>query len=121
MGRANAMTATLSGFMRLDLYDPDIVRASEFQHPVQGGSSDGDFRGLGLVSTRSKGIADHVFVSTDCGLDLSPKVVATGFCQPIRPRSAISRICRSRCVGVVSAEALGTAVERGGTMTAASG
>ena len=54
-----------------------MVRASEFKHPVQGGSSDGDFRGLGLVSTRSKGIADHAFVSTDCCLDLGPKIVAT--------------------------------------------
>src|SRR6201993_3302082 len=77
MGRANATTPTSPGFMRLDLCDPDMVRASEFQHPVQGGSSDGDFRGLGLVSSRSKGIADHAFVSTDCGLDLGPKIVAT--------------------------------------------
>ena len=77
MGRANATTPTSPGFMRLDLCDPDIVRASEFQHPVQGGSSDGDFGGLGLVSTRSKGIADHAFVSTNCGLDLGPKIVAT--------------------------------------------
>jgi hypothetical protein len=29
--------------------------------------------------------------------------------------------CRSRCVGAVSASADGTALERGGTMTAASG
>jgi hypothetical protein len=71
------MTPASPGFMRLDLGDPDIVRASEFQHPVQGGSSDGDFRGPGLVSSRSKGLADHVFVSTDCGLDLGLKIVAT--------------------------------------------
>jgi hypothetical protein len=30
MGRANATTPTSPGFMRLDLCDPDIVRASEF-------------------------------------------------------------------------------------------
>src|SRR5271163_1610393 len=53
-----------------------MVWASEFKHPVQGGSSDGDFRGLGLVSTRSQGIADHAFVSTDRGLDFGPKIVA---------------------------------------------
>ena len=29
------------------------------------------------ISTRSKGIADHAFVSTDCCLDLGPKIVAT--------------------------------------------
>src|SRR6266478_3083841 len=39
----------------------------------------------------------------------------------IRPRSAISCRCWSRLVGAVSAVALGTALERGGTMTAASG
>src|ERR1700737_2765514 len=38
----------------------------------------------------------------------------------MRPRSAISCRCRSRFVGAVSAVALGTAFERGGTMTAAS-
>src|ERR1700759_5568344 len=73
MGHANAVTPTSPGFMP----SPDIVRASEFQHPVQGGSSDGDFRGLGLISSRSKGIADYAFVSTDCCLDLGPKIIAT--------------------------------------------
>src|SRR3954453_21464469 len=43
------------------------------------------------------------------------------FCHPMRPFSAMSWRWRSRCVGTVSAVALGTAVERGGTMTAASG
>src|SRR3954465_696881 len=43
------------------------------------------------------------------------------FCQPMRPRSAIHRRCRSRCVGAVSAMLLGTAFARGGTTTAAAG
>src|SRR3954452_22700616 len=38
------------------------------------------------------------------------------FCHPMRPFSAMSWRWRSRCVGAVSAVALGTAVERGGTM-----
>src|SRR5215217_3640258 len=42
-------------------------------------------------------------------------------CQPTRPRSAIHRRCRSRCVGVVPAVSLGTAFARGGTTTAAAG
>src|SRR5438132_7475809 len=42
------------------------------------------------------------------------------FCQPMRPCSAIACRCRSRGVGAVSAVSLGTALERGGTMTAAS-
>src|SRR3954452_2598563 len=43
------------------------------------------------------------------------------FCQPRRPRSAIHRRCRSRCVGAISAASLGTAFARGGTTTAAAG
>ena len=72
MGHANAVTPTSSGFMR-----SGHSSASEFKHPVQGGNSDGDFRGLGLVSSRSKGIAEHAFVSTDRRLDPGPKIVAT--------------------------------------------
>src|SRR3954452_3143732 len=43
------------------------------------------------------------------------------FCHPILPFSAMSWRWRSRWVGAVSAVSLGTAVERGGTMMAASG
>ena len=42
-------------------------------------------------------------------------------CQPMRPRSAMSRRCRSPRIGAVPAVSLGTALERGGTMTSASG
>ncbi len=43
------------------------------------------------------------------------------FRQPMRPRSAVASRCRSRAVGAVSAVSLGTALARGGSMTAASG
>jgi hypothetical protein len=82
---------------------PDIVRAPEFKHPVQGGSGDRDFRGPGLIRTRTKGIADHAFVSADCCLDFGPMIVAARLCQPIRPCATISWRCRSRCVGAVAA------------------
>ena len=39
------------------------------------------------------------------------------FYHPERPCAAMSRMWRSRCVGAVSAVGLGTAVERGGTIT----
>jgi hypothetical protein len=39
----------------------------------------------------------------------------------MRPRSAMHCRYASHCVGAVSATSLGTALERGGTMTAASG
>ena len=71
MGRANAVTPTSSG-----LCDPDTVRASEFKHSVQGGSGDGDFRGLGLISTRSQG-RSRVYVDRSLPRPLGPKIVAT--------------------------------------------
>src|SRR5215211_8021622 len=46
-------------------------------------------------------------------------VYPDAFCQAARPCSAMNRKWRSRCAGAVSAVSLGTAVERGGTMTAA--
>ena len=42
-------------------------------------------------------------------------------CQAARPRSAMASMCRSRYGGAVPAVALGTALERGGTTTAAPG
>src|SRR4051795_1228958 len=48
-------------------------------------------------------------------------VYPDALCHPMRPFSAMSWRWRSRCVGAVSAAWLGTAVERGGTMMAASG
>src|SRR5437773_7430902 len=39
------------------------------------------------------------------------------FCQLMRPCSAMACRCQSRGVGAVSAVSLGTAFERGGTMT----
>ena len=55
-----------------------MVRASERKHPVQRRGGDGDLRCLGLVSPRSKGIADHAFVSADRRFDFGSKIVATG-------------------------------------------
>src|ERR687885_1213472 len=59
-----------------------------------------------------------------CDLTISTKarqVYPEAFCQPIRPYSVMSWRWRSRCVGAVSAVWLGTAPERGGTITAAAG
>jgi hypothetical protein len=109
-----------------DLCDPGLVRASEFKHSVQGGSGGGDFRGLGLIRTRTKGIADRAFVSTHCGLDLGPQIgpavsersrrmdSRSTFASPPDGARTISRMCRSRCVGAVAADGPGTAVARGG-------
>jgi AraC-like DNA-binding protein len=61
------------------LIDTDIVRASKHQHPVQGSGGKANLGRLGSVGARSKGIADHTFVSPDRRLDLGPLIVAAGF------------------------------------------
>jgi hypothetical protein len=110
------------------LGDTDIVRASKRQHPVQGSGSKGNLGRLGSAGARSKGIANHTFVSPrsrarspDRRFDLGSQIVAAGFWQAMWPRSAIIRRWRPRCAGAISADALATAPARGGTMTAASG
>jgi hypothetical protein len=50
----------------------DVVRASELQHSVQGAGREGNLGRLGLICARSKGIANHPFVSPDRRLDLRP-------------------------------------------------
>jgi hypothetical protein len=60
------------------LGDTGIVRASKLEQAVQGRSSDGNFGHLGSVGARSKGIANHSFVSPDRRLDLGSQIVAAG-------------------------------------------
>jgi hypothetical protein len=103
------------------LIDTDIVRASKLQHPVQGSGGDGNLGRLGLVGARSKRIADHALVSADRRLDFDSQIVAAG-CLPGHaatlcdgPQVAVA------LVGAVPAEALVTALARGGTMMAAAG
>jgi hypothetical protein len=61
------------------LNDTDIVGASKCQHPVQGGGSEGNLGRLGWIGARSKGIADHTFVSSDRRFDLGSQIVPAGF------------------------------------------
>ena len=61
------------------LSDTDIVRPSKRQHSVQSSGSEGNLGRLGWIGARSKGIANHTFVSPDRRLDLGPQIVAGGF------------------------------------------
>jgi hypothetical protein len=106
---------------RFALCDADIVRASELKHPVQGVCSDGNLDRLSLISARSKCITDHVLIAIDRRLDFSPLIVAAGFLLGHPTALCNGPGWRSRCAGAVSAEALGAAVARGGTVTAAFG
>jgi hypothetical protein len=60
------------------LGDTGIVRVSKLEHAVQGRSSDGNLSHLGSVGARSKGIANHAFVSPDRHLDLGSQIVVAG-------------------------------------------
>jgi hypothetical protein len=66
------------------LSDTDIVRAFEFQHPVQGNGSDGNLGHLCLVGARSKRIADHALVSADRRLALQRRSTAATSRQPYK-------------------------------------
>lgn len=52
-GFAVTLATVLRGYDTGYLSDPDVLRLSAPQHPVQGRGGDRDFRGLGLVSSRS--------------------------------------------------------------------
>src|SRR4051812_35473755 len=101
--------------------DADGLRAAELEHAVQGMDGHGDLAGLMTVRARAESIADHPLVAGDRYLAKARRWYPEAFCQPRRPRSAMSRRCRSRWVGAVAAVALGTASLRGGTTTAAAG
>src|SRR4051812_26122327 len=101
--------------------DADRFRASQLQHAVQDRDSDVHLGGLTPVRVRAQPVADHPLEAADCGLGQRPAVITGGLLPA--PAAAFGNklhvlIC---CVGAVSAVLLGTAPERGGTMTRASG
>src|SRR5438270_13162244 len=100
--------------------DADVARASQLQHTVQDVDSNCHFGRLTLVGLRAQRMTDDPFPAADIGFHQGTPVVPRGFLPTMRPCSAIACRCRSRGVGAVSAVSLGTAFERGGTMTAAS-
>ena len=106
----------------LGSYDADGLRASQLQHAVQDLDRDVHLSRPTLVRTQAQPVPDHALEPANGGLAARARFVyPDAVCQAILPFSAISSRWRSRCVEAVSAVALGTAVERGGTMTAAAG
>src|SRR3954452_21230573 len=76
---------------------------------------------LSPIRLRTESIADDALPARNIGLDQSAPVVARGFLPSHAAVLGITSMCRSRWVGVVPAVWLGTALERGGTITSASG
>jgi hypothetical protein len=105
----------------LTLSGPDGDWASKLQHAVQDMDGDGNFGDAAFVRARAQAVADHLLAPPNRGLNSAAFVVSDAFCQAIRPFLAMYVRWLSRCVGLVPANSLGTAVERGGTITAASG
>ncbi len=103
------------------LGDTGKVRASKRQHSVQGSGSKCNLGRLGSIGARSKGIADHRFVSPDRRFDLGSQIVAAGFLPSHvaaigdYPQMAVA-LCRSGF-----GRRTRHTPARGGTMTAASG
>ena len=93
----------------------------ELQHPVQDMDGDANLGRPTRILARAQPITDHLLVAPDRGLNPAPFVVAGCLLPPILPFSAMPWRWRSRWVGSLAAAPLGTAVARGGTMTAASG
>jgi len=97
------------------------IWASKLQHAVEG--MDGDVH-LGcptLVRARAQPFTDHLLEPADGRLDSGPLRVSGDFLPGCPSVLGDALQMRSRCVGSVSTVSLGTAVDRGGTMTAASG
>jgi hypothetical protein len=96
-------------------------RASELQHAVQ---DVGGNRYLGHLTSdrlRAQRLIDHPLPATDVGFYQSTPVLPGGFLPGHAATRGNQLQMPVSCVGAVSAVSLGTALERGGTITAASG
>src|SRR5437762_4556866 len=101
--------------------DADVARASQLQHTVQDVDSNCHFGRLTLVGLRAQRMTDDPFPAADIGFHQGTPVVPRRF-LPTHAAMFGNRLqMPSRGVDAVSAVSLGTAFERGGTMTAASG
>src|SRR4051812_5660723 len=105
------------------LCDADRFRASQLQHAVQDRGRDGHLGGLTLVRARAQPVADHPLEAADCGFGQCPAVIA-GDLLPAHAAvlgNKLQVLIPLRGRRLISAVLLGTAPERGGTMTRASG
>src|SRR6202011_4069692 len=85
---------------RTDPPQNDLVE-SRFTEPTTcpGNNEDNDDEAA-VVPERSAQATTRL-VAADVRLHRRPPVIAGGLCQAMRPRSVMSRRCRSRCVGSV--------------------
>jgi len=105
----------------LNSFDADGDRASQLQHAIQDPDGDGNFGGTTPIFAKAQAISDHLLVTSDAGLNAAARVVARRLLPPYPALLGNALQVASRCVGSVSAVSLNAAVERGGTMTTASG
>ena len=93
----------------------------EVEHAVQDADRDGDLGGPPVLGPDPQAVPMTRFQRLKNASTKARTLYQEDFCQGMHPYSAMCWRCRSRGVGSVSAVALGTAVDRGGTTTAASG
>ncbi len=58
------------------LRQTDVLRASKFEHLVQGADSEGDLRSASSIRARAQPVPDHALEPADVGLDQSAPVIA---------------------------------------------
>lgn len=96
-------------------------RASKLHHTAERMDGDVDPGRPAPVRARAQPGADHSHEPADGRPGASPPCVAGRFLPRARLCSVMLCRWRSRCVGMVAAVSLGTAVDCGGTTTAAAG
>src|SRR5215218_8178901 len=101
--------------------DADIVRASQLQHAVEHVDCHVHLSCPTLLRVRAQLIPDHALEPADRGLGPGSFRVPGGFLPSHAALLGDELEVAARWVGSLAAVRLGTAVARGGTMTAASG
>jgi len=81
---------------------------------VQDPDRDGDLGVPPVLGPEPQALADDALPSTEEGFNQDADILLGGFLPRHASMLAMYWRCRSRCVGLVSAFALGTAVDRGG-------
>ncbi len=85
---------------RTDTPQNDLVESRFTETTTCPGNNEDNDDEAAVVPERSAQATTRL-VAADVRLHRRPPVIAGGLCQAMRPRSVMSRRCRSRCVGSV--------------------
>ena len=105
---------------RTDTPQNDLVESRFTETTTCPGNNEDNDDEAAVVPERSAQATTRL-VAADVRLHRRPPVIAGGLCQATRPRSVMSRRCRSRCVGSVPAGGRSVATGTPGGTTAGAG